>query len=349
MNLTTLLHAGKPIKLYPKQLDNSDNIMKARIEEGYSDGKFSILLNRDQLQNFSFPVNNKGFIIVEDHSNPKPKVYKINVNYLKKVKQDNTLKIILQKTGTPKKIERRTYYRLEIIKTFTYKYEDTTGDLLIKDISISGLRAIVNKYIKPNAKLEVFLNLATEKNPEILTLKAQVITCNKVPNSLYQHDIGLKFINISQKNTDRLSQYIVSEQTRILHSISEQQYKLGIKKGKKNLRHREDPLVSSIPVLGMLSWFFTLVTVVLFLDARPEQVFNFDIFFNIQTRKFWDANFLRYTIISASLELVFCAISLFINSLRHKRKEDTFHKGLIFNFIISLFALLTALFLLFTY
>ncbi len=106
-----------------------------------------------------------------------------------------------------------------------------------------------------------------------------------------------------------------------------------------NQRHKEDALMRLIPILGLISWIMSLVTVALFVQSRPEQIYNLDQFFHFQKREFWDQSTLNAAILSAQIEFVFCVISLIINSRRHKRKEDEYHKGIILNLVISLIIL----------
>ncbi len=345
MDLSSMLKTGKNIDISLRYKNGESHNLKTRVDSTYENGQFSILSPMENGVNFMLPQDTDFPIIFEEHSELIPKVYKMSVKVINKQFQKNQLIITLEKTGNPEKIERRQTYRLQLTKTFSCTYEGNSYDLLLKDMSITGLKAIINKRIPIKQFIEVHLNLGTESSPDPMTLKAQVINCDKLSDSIRQHDIRMKFVNIYPQDTDRLSKFIVSEQSKILHAIHESKLDANGDLPNKEHRHQDDKLVSAIPVLGLISWIMTLITIGFFLQSRPEQMYNLDYFYHLQTRQFWDQDLLNIAILCAEIELAFCVISLILNSRRHKRKEDRYHKGLILNLIISLLITLFSLFI----
>ncbi len=335
MDLTSALITGKNIDISLKQKDGKPDILKTRIESPYNNGQFSVLSPIKNGEYYDFPDNKDFSIIFDEKIEKSPKIYQMNVRIVDKKTQKNQVILILQKTSNPSKIERRQTYRLQITKTFSYKYEGSNYDLLLKDISITGMRAIIEKHIPIKELIDVSLDLEIKSSDDILTLKAEVVSCDKLSDSIRKHDLRLKFVDVTPKDIDKISKYIVSEQSKILHNIHENKIESKDTSNIVNRRNGDDGLTKAIPVLGLLSWILSLVTIVFFLQARPEQKYNLDYFFNFQTRKFWDEDLLNAAMISAQFQFVFCAFGLILNSRRHKRKEDRYHKGLILNLIIA--------------
>ncbi len=346
MDLNNMLKIGANIDISLKNKDGSPHHLKTRVESAYDNGEFEILSPMENGVNFMLPTDTEFPIIFEDNSHKTPKVYKMNVALLSKRNQKNNLIIKLKKTSSPTKIERRQTYRLQITKTFSCKYEDTEYDLLLKDMSITGIRAIINKRIPSAQIIDVFMNLGTQNSPNLLSVKAEIISCDKLSDSIRQHDLRLKFINMTPKKIDKLSKYIVSEQSKILHNIHETKFDAQPLPISHDQRHRDDNLIKAIPIFGLISWIMSLVTIVFFLQARPEQLYNLDQFFHFQKRRFWDQSSLNAAILSAQIEFIFCIIGLVLNSKRHKRKEDRYHKGIILNLILSSAILVIALMIL---
>lgn len=350
MDLQSILKTGKQINLSLTNAQGEKLTLKTLIESPYKNNQFSIASPMHE-GNF-YPLHPKDCfsVIFETSSFDETEslcVYAMAVQVLERNKQGNQIFITLSKQDSPQKIQRRETFRLRMVKTLNYFYQEKSADLLLKDISISGLRGIVTRRLPIKSTIEVLLDLEDKKRP--IKLKAEVLSCDLLSDSIIQHDLRLKFLDTTPMQNDALSHYIFKKQSESLQKMQELNDNSNLYETlyghKNNKRRKNDFLVKSVPVLGLISWIMSLFALAFFLQARPEMEYNLDQFFNFYKRSHWDLSSLQLSFFTASAELFLCALGLFMNSKRLKRKEDQYHKGLIFNVFFSLAIIISYFFM----
>ena len=106
--------------------------------------------------------------------------------------------------------ERRRYPRIK--KELPLKIRGQGYDFVTqtKDLSCIGAYCYVNKYIPPMTKLSVMMLLPSESEEKNAALKVQCkgVVVRTDPNPPTGFNIAIFFNDISQRNKDKISQYV---------------------------------------------------------------------------------------------------------------------------------------------
>jgi cytochrome c oxidase assembly factor CtaG len=108
----------------------------------------------------------------------------------------------------------------------------------------------------------------------------------------------------------------------------------------KNRRGGPDAIIKWLDVASVLTWFFILFNISMFLYARPRSEGFFDRLFNVQVRDYWDTRSLTITFILSAILFVLSLISIYLNTKRLKRKTDRIRKSLIVSAAFSMIMML---------
>lgn len=126
------------------------------------------------------------------------------------------------------KIQRRRFYRLDVVLPCTYAIVDATlistdkleftnidqsllKSAYTKNISSSGFCMVLEEPIPSDSVLDITIDLEGLASVRVL---AQVIRLSHEKNK--KHEVGLHYINISPKDSDILTRYIFEKQRQIL-------------------------------------------------------------------------------------------------------------------------------------
>jgi len=341
MNLQGILKPGKQIELNVKDEEGNAIRLKTLIESEFDGATFGMIAPTLEGTNFPLRPNDNleiVFDVLGGEENKKKDVFRMNCMVVERKKVDTHSVVILSKTSAPKKIQRRDTYRLHILKHISYSYLGKNNDILLKNISATGLRGIVEERLPDNTELPIELDL--ENEGKSVTLNCKVISCAPVANSMVQHDLRLQFLKLTGKEKDLVSNFIFRKQSETMKKTAEtagrsKLYEL-IYGVTNNQRRGDDFIVRTVPIIGLLTWFITLAIIALVVEARPEARYNLDDYFNYYKRGYWRADLLTLAFIASFLEAIICTVGLYMNSMRMKRDDDQYNKGLIINLVFSI-------------
>lgn len=341
MDLQEVLKPGKQIELTAHDEEGNAYKLKTLIESGYDGESFGIISPMYEGNYFPLHTNDKlqiTFEVVQDKGSKKKEAYSMSTMVLERRKVEKQSVVILTKTSTPKKIQRRQTFRLHILKNITYTYNGKKKEILLKNISATGLRGIVEERLPHDS--EVMISLDLENENETMSIKCRVIACDQVTNSMIQHDLRLQFLDLTDAQKNKITNYIFRKQSesirKTLDAEGRSSFSDMIYDYESNRRHGNDFIMRTVPLLGLITWFMSLSVVALIVESRPEARYNLDQYFNFYKRGYWRADLLTIAFLIAFLELILCTTGLYMNSKRLKRVGDQYNRGLIINIVFSI-------------
>lgn len=104
---------------------------------------------------------------------------------------------------------------------------------------------------------------------------------------------------------------------------------------KRPLKRKEDFLIKTYKALALISWIIAILIFSLMTMAKPTQKMFVSSQSDIIFSGSWNMKYVNYSFYLLILLLIICIIGLYINSLRHGRKRDTYNSSLIFFLILS--------------
>ncbi len=109
-------------------------------------------------------------------------------------------------------------------------------------------------------------------------------------------------------------------------------------------RKGPDALVKWVKWSGIMSWLLILVIFFITVVAKPGFESYMDKSFHIKLQSTWDTDMMHYVLLLLIFLFFFCIISIGINMVRCRRKNDRFNKTLILNAAVSFVGVLMYLF-----
>ncbi|MBD3671651.1 MAG: hypothetical protein HUJ29_12850 [Gammaproteobacteria bacterium] len=107
---------------------------------------------------------------------------------------------------------------------------------------------------------------------------------------------------------------------------------------RKERRRGKDLILRVLSVMGVIGWFLMLVALFVADRAKPKQI---EFMMNnldrgsSSVRLGWNDQLLYYVFVLMVLGFLISAIGLYLNSMRARRRHDSYRVHLIFLFIIS--------------
>ena len=98
---------------------------------------------------------------------------------------------------------------------------------------------------------------------------------------------------------------------------------------RKNKRRGADLVVRSKNIMIYSAWILFFFIFVLLSMAKPRQTTMFDRFYNVSVNQAWDPLMLNAAFLIMPFLMIICAIGLYFNSKRLKRKTDSYSLSLI--------------------
>jgi NADH:ubiquinone oxidoreductase subunit 4 (subunit M) len=100
-------------------------------------------------------------------------------------------------------------------------------------------------------------------------------------------------------------------------------------------RRGPDIWVKIIHWLAACGWVLMFVVLLLADKARPQVAFFLDRILQIPLRTDWDMHLIGIACFLMIIILFLCTIGLFINSRRHKRRDDRYNRSLVIMWILA--------------
>lgn len=225
----------------------------------------------------------------------------------------NTLSIEL--TSSPKKIQRREYFRFSIVKKVAFTFDGQKYEMLTKNISATGLRGISNKKI-PDGEI-CLINLPI--GDEIMSLRSEVVFSSPSQDSRYKSDIRFNFVDITEKDKSKITHYIFQQQSDMVRkNLDESGLNRNFAYNRKGLEFGEIQM-NKKDYIPPFSWGITIVIFGLFLRARPEKQNGLDKFWGYFRDNTWNALFLNLMAIVCLIQLAFCLYGYFLYNRSNKK------------------------------
>lgn len=177
-------------------INYNDIIYKCTIqnleEDGFSinipikDGEYLILDNGENL-NFEYYTESGGY-------------YEFDADVVCRDIGDNISMYKLSSPNNIRKIQRRNFVRVPIVKMVEYRLsnESIWYKVMVLDLSGGGMKIKADRELKINDRL--FINI--EASSENIELEAEVKRLNKINN--YEYVYGLEFIDINESKQDKI-------------------------------------------------------------------------------------------------------------------------------------------------
>lgn len=115
--------------------------------------------------------------------------------------------LVVRRISEIMRIQRREYYRLQMVKDVKYKRgdEESYRSGILKDLSGGGLRMVADLELEIGDVIDILLPLGGKE----LNLKGKVIRCNRVEKGF---DLGVCFINIKGSEREQIIKFIFESQ-----------------------------------------------------------------------------------------------------------------------------------------
>lgn len=147
-------------------------------------------------------------------------VYEFNVQVINSTNKSIST-LVIKVVSEINKIQRRNYYRLDVIKSFTgrevenlkeYKFgESFKGNIM--DISAGGLLINSCKDLNTDNMIEIIFNLDDQRKFLLFGIILRKSYIN-VPNNKFEY--GVKFVNITEFERNQIMKYIFEVQRKML-------------------------------------------------------------------------------------------------------------------------------------
>ncbi len=247
----------------------------------------------------------------------------------------NTL--MLELTSSPKKVQRREYFRFSIVKKVEFIYDGQKYEMLTKNISATGVRGISNKKI-PDGDICI-VNLPIDD--EIMSLRSEIVFSSPSQDSRYKSDLRLRFVDISEKDKSKITHFIFQQQSQMVRKNLDES---GLN---RNKNYASDGLefgevqVDIKDYIPPFSWALTIIIASLFLRARPERMNGLDKFWGHLRDFTWNELYLNFMAIACLAQLAFCAFGFYV----HRQNKKQWSMSLIINGGIAILLLFMYVFL----
>lgn len=279
-----------------------------------------------------------------ENSNRAPYSFTAKITSRKLV--DGISILTLSKKAAPKKAQRRESFRLSYVEKLEYLLDEQVHTLLTKDISSTGIKALVELPLAVGSIITLILHLGSTT----IRLETEIIYSQKIEDSIIKSEIRGNFINLSEATKKQITKYLLGKQSEeVRNNLDSDGYsklfKL-INGDQINDRRRENDLtLRMISYLSLASWLNLLFLVGSYLQARPRNSYGVERFFSIYMGSSWSLSLLNVFLIVSVIQLSLTGYGLMLNSTRMKRENDKYSKSLIINLIISIISILAYVFI----
>lgn len=208
-NIKKFVVVGNTVEI-PVVVDNQNIMLKSSVEGVGDDNKLIIGAPLYKLNYY----NVRSGDILRLHIKTSSGVVEFKSKILKRVRVRNLSTLVLEAISDPLLIQRREFFRLNILKDVFVTSGDRSFNLITKEISAGGLSGIVTDIgdIAIGEKLEIKIDTGSE----ILELMGDVLYCQPFNDSIRRYEYRIKFINVSQSSRTKLLNYVFGEQRKLM-------------------------------------------------------------------------------------------------------------------------------------
>lgn len=345
MNIESILKTGTLVEIEYAHDDGHVTKLNTLVDYPLKDGYLTIYA--PMIKGAIFPMrefDTLWLIFMTDNADKTDKdVFKIKCRIEQRGYTNGIAVYKLFKITNPEKVQRRSAYRLPIIKDFTLIHGESHSlvNITTSNISGTGLKAMCSEKLEPNEM--VILNLDTEL--EVLQIPSKVIVCNHHPESVNKYDLRLQFMIDKDAVSQKLNAYLFKKQSEVIQKnldatgYSEMYYRL-YDKDKYDPEKESANKQSNIFVWAALALtLFTLSTLYVAVPAEPITIFKTLLNLNY-AYKAWNYTYLFLSFISSLIALPVSIVGIIIKRRYRTSSQMPIHIPLLILGLINFFTLI---------
>ncbi len=342
MDLNKSFKSGSRIEIEIK--DENDNLLDLHtlVDRPIANKSFTIFT---PMQNGSYyPVrvgsNVKITFLHQESESSSKTPYTFSAVITDRASESDLSILTLKMIGPAEKSQRRKSFRLSYVENLEYVYKDQFYAMLTKDISSTGLKALVELPIAVGDRITTVLDIGDES----LKLQTEIIYSEKLSDSIKKIEIRGNFVDVDSNTRKKITRYLLEKQSEEVRKSLDDKgysklYKLVNGDEFHNRRRKKDFNIRMVEYLSLLSWINFIFIAGIFLQARPRQSYGVERFFSIVIGSVWNVSLLNIFIVFSIAQLCICLYGLLLNSTRMKREGDKYNKGLMFNLIVAILSI----------
>ncbi len=213
-SLSKVLKVGDNISIEIQKNDSSYLRLKSNVQKIFSDNKIAISTPILEGKLFPIQVGTKIYIIFNKKNTGK---YYFMGEVIKRENMSRLSLLYINKIGKIRKLQRRSYYRLNIVLNVTLDIIENnssikTIDCITKDISGGGIRAICKEKIPVGSTVSCKIPL----DNECITVLGEIIRSQKLNDSLINYDTAIKFYEFEENKRTKLIKFIFDKQSKLI-------------------------------------------------------------------------------------------------------------------------------------
>jgi|GEM_PF-520766 len=334
--------------------------LKTIIETGYENGFFKIISPMNHGRMYVLHDNEVITVTYYAEENNSKIAYQLPCKVIDKNNRNGQYTVTLKVQAIPQKVQRRQAFRVNVFNTYTIDYNGKKIDIVTKDISSTGMRALSPVQMKKDDTFAIQFD-SNVFDPEDMDAKPNpakrfVINCRVIDsmpqNEIRKYMLRIQFLDLSPQQSKWLIQYLYAKQAEVIAydtdlSAKRDRIENLINDG-DNRRKGDDHIIKRYQAIGLINFAVVFFAIMFLLFAQPAPLYSLDKFFNIRRAKFWDANYFTASLLTTLLSLFLGSYGIILNGTRMKRKSDHFSVALIITLSLAFITFLVLIYLLTT-
>lgn len=287
----------------------------------------------------------KVFYSVLNKTTGKYEIFSFSAHIVSRIRKENIALIRIKRTTPVIQVQRRDTYRLSFVKkmalTLIENGSERTVEILSKDISVGGMRGIVQQPFEPGQ--EVICHLFLSDN-ESLDFQGVVLSSHLMEDSRLKYEARIQFEKINPETMKKLVKFINKAQADMIKKVSSgkherlMQQTMGLDSDFiESVRRGPDFISNWINYAPLLLWLMFAASILLFISGMPATEYPLQRFFNFIYRRGWNFALLQNSLAVTSVTFVISVGSLILNRIRLRRNYDRFRMTY---FIVTILSLL---------
>ncbi|MBM7613679.1 flagellar brake protein [Alkaliphilus hydrothermalis] len=205
MHILSELKIGERIEIESRQFASADEQIVSQVIDIRDD---SLLIINPIKQGIPYPLTLGHQIKVIFYRGDKG-IFRFNAVVKKRINKSLIIYEIVP-TGEADKIQRRFYYRLELVRKVVLKPRDQDEeiDCMMKDISGGGMKVYSKTPLSVGTKVDCTIHL---RDNEIIKVSGRVVRSYREPD-INEHVIGISFKDISENTRSKIVSFIFERQ-----------------------------------------------------------------------------------------------------------------------------------------
>ncbi len=281
------------------------------------------------------------YVVLEPENN-KYDVYSCTVVVVSRDVQDSIPMLMVKCLSKPKKVQRRDFYRLNIVKTVLIESleDDSTIEVITQDVSAGGMQAVSPKQLNVGAEYLVYMNIFADFP---IVLSAKILSSDPRDSEYTRYVNRFYFTNIDKKIQSEMIRQINHLQVLEIRrrKISSPGYKNSIKTylddellDRYNLDKKID---SRIRYLTFIDIFVALISFVIFVMAMPNT--DWMPLFGSKSVHIWNNSLLKLDIFVTTLLFLVSSFGLVYDRMHYNNRRQV-NVFFVIMLIVSVIALL---------